>query len=97
MPGRRAAVYARVQCREPKTGQQKVQLSWKTKHVAHLGILFIYGDTYDEEYVEGGDEEGEDPSQPNHNHGPTTSHPDTAGKYSRIGGHLCEFLEDNTF
>ena len=71
-----------------QTGQQKVQLSWKTKHVAHLGILFIYGDTYDEEYVEGGDEEGEDPSQPNHNHGPTTSHPDTAGKYSRIGGHL---------
>ena len=81
-------IYAREQCREPKTGQQKVQLSWKTKHVAHLGILFIYGDTYDEEYVEGGDEEGEDPYQPNHNHGPTTSHPDTAGKYSRIGGHL---------
>ena len=27
----------------PITGQQKVQLSWKTKHFAHLGIQFIYG------------------------------------------------------
>ena len=43
MPGRRAgsdvAVYARLQ--EPKTGQQKVQLSSKTKHFAYLGNLFI--------------------------------------------------------
>ena len=29
--------YARVQCREPKTGQKKVQLKSKTKHFAHLG------------------------------------------------------------
>ena len=28
-----------VQCREPKTGQQKVQLSSKTKHFAHLGMI----------------------------------------------------------
>ena len=28
--------------REPKTGEQKVQLSSKTNHFAHLGILFIY-------------------------------------------------------
>ena len=55
-------------------------------------IIYLWWySTYDEEYVEGGDEEGEDPSQPNHNHGPTTSHPDTAGKYSRIGGHLWIF------
>ena len=31
------------ECQEPKTGQQKIQLSWKTKHFAHLGLLFIYG------------------------------------------------------
>ena len=37
---------ARVQCREYKTGQQKVQLSRKRKHFAHLGILFIYGKNY---------------------------------------------------
>ena len=46
MTGRRAgtsvAVYARVQCREPKTGKRKVQFSSKTKHFAHLGILFMY-------------------------------------------------------
>ena len=46
MLGRRAgspvAVYARVQCQEPKTGQQKVQLSWKTKQFAHLAVLLIY-------------------------------------------------------
>ena len=46
MPGRRAgtsvAVYARVQCREPKTGKRKVQFSSKTKHFAHQGILFMY-------------------------------------------------------
>ena len=48
MPDRRVGspvtVYAqvRVQCREPKTGQQKVQFSNKTKHFACLGILFIY-------------------------------------------------------
>ena len=46
MPGRQAGspvtVYARVQRREPKTGQEKVQFSRKTKHFAHLGILFIY-------------------------------------------------------
>ena len=46
MLGRQAgspvSVYVRVQCREPKTGQQKVQLSWKTKHFAHLSILIIY-------------------------------------------------------
>ena len=47
MPDRRVGspvtVYAqvRVQCREPKTGQQKVQFSNKTKHFACLGILFI--------------------------------------------------------
>ena len=37
-----STVYARVQRREPKTGQEKVQFSRKTKHFAHLGILFIY-------------------------------------------------------
>ena len=31
------------QSQEPKSGQQKVQLSSKTKHFAHLGMLFIYG------------------------------------------------------
>ena len=40
--GRRAGstvtVCARVQCREPKTGQHKVQFSRKTKYFAHLGI-----------------------------------------------------------
>ena len=34
--------YCTVQCRVTKTGQQKVQLSSKTKHFAHLVILFIY-------------------------------------------------------
>ena len=38
-----STVYARVQYREPKTGQLKVKLSWKTKHFAHLCILYIYG------------------------------------------------------
>ena len=28
-----------VQCREPKTGQQNVQLSSKTKYFAHLGMI----------------------------------------------------------
>ena len=28
-----------VQCREPKTGQQKVQLPSKTKHFAHMGVI----------------------------------------------------------
>ena len=40
--GSTVAVYARVHCREPKTGQQKVQISSKTKHFANLGLLFIY-------------------------------------------------------
>ena len=40
MPGRQAG--GLVQCREPKTGQQKVQLSSKTEQFAHLGVLFIY-------------------------------------------------------
>ena len=48
MPGWRAGLGVgkyTVQCREPKTGHQKVQLYsiTKTIHVAHLGILFIYG------------------------------------------------------
>ena len=38
-----STVYARVQCREPKTGQQKVQLSRKTKYFAHLGINLSMG------------------------------------------------------
>ena len=47
MPGRRAAwVTCSSICastiRESKTGQEKVQLSWKTNHFAHQGILFIY-------------------------------------------------------
>ena len=46
MPGQWAgspvAVYARVQCREPKTGQQKVQLpSEDETQFARLGIIFI--------------------------------------------------------
>ena len=32
----------RVQCREPKTGQQNVQLSSKTKHFAHLGMINLW-------------------------------------------------------
>ena len=44
MPGLQAgstvSVYARVQCWEPKTGQQKVLLSRKTKYLAHLGVHF---------------------------------------------------------
>ena len=48
MPGWRAGLGVgkyTVQCREPKTGHQKVQLYsfTKTIHVAHLCILFIYG------------------------------------------------------
>ena len=45
MPGRRAGsgvgkyILYSVQCREPKTGQQKVQLSSKTKHFSHLGMI----------------------------------------------------------
>ena len=35
------AVQCTVQCREPKPGQQKVQLLRKTEHFAPLGILFI--------------------------------------------------------
>ena len=31
-----------VQCREPKTGQQKVQLSSRTKNFAHPGILINF-------------------------------------------------------
>ena len=31
-----------VQCQEPKRGHQKVQLSSKMEHFAHLGMLFIY-------------------------------------------------------
>ena len=31
-----------VQCREPKTGQHKVQLSSKTKHFAHLGMINLW-------------------------------------------------------
>ena len=41
MLGRRAgstvSVYAQVQCREPKTGQQKVQFNVKTKYIDDLG------------------------------------------------------------
>ena len=37
-----ASVSILILCRDPKTGQQKVQLSSKTKHFAHLGILFIF-------------------------------------------------------
>ena len=43
--GRQGQVLAtqQVQCREPKIGQQKVQLFKKTINFAHLlGILFIY-------------------------------------------------------
>ena len=36
--GSTVSVYAQVQCREPKTGQQKVQSSRKTKYFAYLGI-----------------------------------------------------------
>ena len=42
MPAGRAwywQVLYSVQCREPKTGQQKVQLSSKTKHFSHLGMI----------------------------------------------------------
>ena len=43
MPGRRAGSGdGQVQCREPKTGQQKVQLSSKTKHFAHLGMIYLF-------------------------------------------------------
>ena len=35
--------YWQVQCREPKTGQQKVQLDYEDDPFAHLSILFIYG------------------------------------------------------
>ena len=31
-----------VQCREPKTIQQKVQLSSKTNHFAHLGMIYLW-------------------------------------------------------
>ena len=31
--------YEGGKCREPKTGQQKVQLSSQTKHFAHLGMI----------------------------------------------------------
>ena len=41
LPGRRAgtplAVYVQVQCREPKTGQQKVQLYCEDINIANLG------------------------------------------------------------
>ena len=47
MPARRAGsgvgIYSDTHCQEPKTGQQKVQLKSKTKHFAHLGMLFILG------------------------------------------------------
>ena len=48
MPGRPAgspiAVYARVQCREPKTGQEKVQLLYiaKTIHFSYLPIIYLW-------------------------------------------------------
>ena len=42
MPGRQAgsavSVHAQVQCREPKTGQQKVQFSKKMKYFSNLAI-----------------------------------------------------------
>ena len=46
MPGRPAgspiAVYAQVQCREPKTGKQKVQLYWEdNKHCQSGYIIYL--------------------------------------------------------
>ena len=42
--GSTVSVYAQVQCREPKTGQQKVQFSRKTKSFVNMGMinLFLY-------------------------------------------------------
>ena len=37
--GSTVSVYAQVQCREPKTGQQKVQFSRKTKSFVNLGMI----------------------------------------------------------
>ena len=34
--------YCTVHCREPKTGQQKVQLSSKTKQFAHQGMIYLW-------------------------------------------------------
>ena len=34
-----------VQCREPKTGQQKIHLSRKTKHFSHLGMIYLWFQT----------------------------------------------------
>ena len=45
MPGRRAgspiAEYARVQCREPKTGQEKINYVVKTIGFDHLVIIYL--------------------------------------------------------
>ena len=48
MPGRMAgspiAVYAQVQCREPKTGQQKVQLQCEDNYHCQSGyIIYLWG------------------------------------------------------
>ena len=49
MPGRRArspiAVYARVQCREPKTGQEKVQFCCEDDLLAYYEYVTIKSGT----------------------------------------------------
>ena len=40
--GSTVSVYARVQSREPETGQQKVQVSKKTKYLLFQSVYIIY-------------------------------------------------------
>ena len=52
MPGRRAgspiAVYARVQCQEPKTGQEKVQFYCEDDSLLLFPIIYLWFNLLDE-------------------------------------------------